>query len=213
MNIEILEEKVLERTIELKKTQIEIIDRLGMAAEYRDKETGMHIKRMSKYCRAMGRALGMSKIEYDVLDLASTMHDLGKIGISDTILLKPGRLNPDERQSMMTHTAIGARLLSGSKSKLLEVAKVIAKTHHEKWDGSGYDDGLKGESIPLFGRIVCVCDVFDALVSERPYKKAWSFERALEQISVGIGTFFDPELAKLFFSLESEIKRIMEKYK
>ncbi len=209
----ILEEKVLERTIELKKTQLEIIDRLGMAAEYRDKETGKHIKRMSKYCRVLGQALGMSKAEYDILDLASTMHDLGKIGISDTILLKPGRLSPQERKSMMTHTEIGARLLSGSNSKLLEIAKVIAKTHHEKWDGTGYDDGLQGDKIPLFGRIVCVCDVFDALISERPYKQAWSFDDALNEIDSGIGTFFDPELVKLFFSLGPEIRRVMDKYK
>ena len=209
----ILEEKVLERTIELKRTQIEIIDRLGMAAEFRDKETGRHIKRMSRYCRTLGRALKLPRSETDMIDLASTMHDVGKIGISDTILLKPGRLNEKERLHMMTHTEIGARLLSGSSSKLLEVAKIIAKTHHEKWDGTGYDDSLAGEEIPLFGRIVCICDVFDALISERPYKKAWSFDEAMAEIKAGIGSFFEPRLVKLFIGLESEIKKITEKYK
>lgn len=208
----ILEEKVAARTLELKRTQIEIIDRLGMAAEYRDRETGNHIKRMSKYCRAMGKALGLSPQEYDVLDLASTMHDVGKIGISDTILLKPGKLNKTERAKMMTHTEIGAKLLSGSNSRLLEIAKIIAKTHHERWNGTGYDDGLKGEEIPLFGRIVCICDVFDALISERPYKDAWPFDRAMEEIEDSVGTFFDPKLVKIFFSLADEIRNIIKRH-
>lgn len=208
----ILEEKVAARTLELKRTQIEIIDRLGMAAEYRDRETGNHIKRMSKYCRAMGKALGLSPQEYDVLDLASTMHDVGKIGISDTILLKPGKLNKTERAKMMTHTEIGAKLLSGSNSRLLEIAKIIAKTHHERWNGTGYDDGLKGEEIPLFGRIVCICDVFDALISERPYKDAWPFDRAMAEIEDSVGTFFDPKLVKIFFSLADEIRNIIKSH-
>ena len=209
----ILEEKVMERTAELRKTQIEIIDRLGMAAEFRDKETGAHIRRMSKFCRLMGKAMGMDREEFDRLYLASTMHDVGKIGISDNILLKPGRLTGTERRSMMSHTAIGEKLLSGSSSPLLDVARVIAKTHHEKWDGTGYDQGLRGEAIPLYGRITCLCDVFDALISERPYKKAWPVDRALEEIEACTGTFFDPELVKIFFKLEDPLRRVVEKYR
>jgi putative two-component system response regulator len=205
----ILEMKVAERTLELKLTQIEIIDRLGMAAEFRDKETGMHIKRMSKLCRLLGKAFGLPRDKYDILDLASTMHDVGKIAISDNILLKPGRLNDSERQLMKTHTAIGAKLLSGSNSPLLNVAKIIAKTHHEKWDGTGYDEGLRGEDIPLFGRITCLCDVFDALISERPYKNPWPVEKALAEIKAGSGTFFDPRLVELFLRLEPELRKIV----
>ena len=209
----ILEQKVAERTLELKLTQIEIIDRLGMAAEFRDLETGAHIKRMSKCCRYLGKVLGLPREEYDLLDLASTMHDVGKIGISDSILLKPGRLSETEMNAMRTHTAIGARLLSGSSSPLLCEARVIAKTHHERWDGSGYHEGLRGEEIPLAGRITCLCDVFDALTSERPYKRAWPVDRALAEIRAGSGTFFDPLLVELFMDIYQELQEIMEKYR
>lgn len=208
----ILEQMVAERTIELKMTQIEIIDRLGMAAEFRDTDTGMHIKRMSKFCRLMGKNLGMPREKYDTLDLASTMHDVGKIGISDTILLKPGRLNDEEWMSMRTHSAIGAKLLSGSNSPLLNVARDIADTHHERWDGTGYHRGLKGEEIPLFGRITCLCDVFDALISSRPYKKAWPLEKAVDEIRAGSGTFFDPDLVEVFLKLVPELREIAERY-
>ncbi len=206
-----LEEMVQARTFELRKTQIEIIEKLGKAAEYKDQETGDHINRMSKYCRLMGKAVGLSKQEYDRLDLASTMHDIGKIGIADSILLKPGKLNPNERRSMMTHTEIGAKLLSGGNSPLLEDARIIAMTHHEKWDGTGYHQNMKKEQIPLFGRITCLCDVFDALISKRPYKEAWLFEHAIDEIINNQELFFDPELVKVFISLESDIKTILKK--
>jgi len=208
----ILEEMVQARTAELRKTQIEVINRLGKAAEYRDQDTGTHINRMSKYCRLMGKALGLSREEYDRLDLASTMHDVGKIGISDNILLKPGKLDVKEWKSMMTHTSIGEQLLSGGSSQLLEVARIIAMTHHEKWDGTGYHQKLKGKDIPLTGRIVCICDVFDALISRRPYKEPWPVEKVIEEIKKGSGTFFDPELVEVFLSLEPEIRKIMETY-
>lgn len=205
-----LEEMVRERTKELRKAQIEIINRLGKAAEYRDQDTGTHINRMSKYCRIMGKALGLPREEYDRLDLASTMHDVGKIGISDNILLKPGKLDVKEWESMRSHTRIGEQLLSGGSSQLLEVARIIAMTHHEKWDGTGYHQQLKGTQIPLAGRITCICDVFDALISRRPYKEPWPVNAALEEIKKGKGTFFDPELVDLFISLEPEIMKIVE---
>ncbi len=206
----ILEEMVLERTRELRKAQIEVINRLGKAAEYRDQDTGTHINRMSKYCRLMGKALGLSRDEYDRLDLASTMHDVGKIGISDNILLKPGKLDDKEWESMQSHTRIGEELLSGGTSQLLEVARIIAMTHHEKWDGTGYHQHLKGKDIPLVGRITCICDVFDALISRRPYKNPWPVDQALAEIKKGSGEFFDPELVKVFLSLEPEIRKIVE---
>ena len=205
----ILEEMVLERTKELRKAQIEVINRLGKAAEYRDQDTGTHINRMSKYCRLMGKALGLSREEYDRLDLASTMHDVGKIGISDNILLKPGKLDTREWESMRSHTSIGEKLLSGGTSQLLEVARIIAMTHHEKWDGTGYHQHLKGKDIPLFGRITCICDVFDALISRRPYKDPWPVDEALAEIKKGSGVFFDPELVEVFLSLEPEIRKIV----
>jgi putative two-component system response regulator len=206
----ILEEMVRERTKELRKAQVEVINRLGKAAEYRDQDTGTHINRMSKYCRLMGKALGLSREEYDRLDLASTMHDVGKIGISDNILLKPGKLDGKEWASMQTHTQIGEKLLSGGTSHLLEVARIIAMTHHEKWDGTGYHQQLKGKEIPLAGRITCICDVFDALISRRPYKDPWPVELALDEIKKGSGIFFDPDLVKVFLSLEPEIKEIIQ---
>ena len=208
----ILDEMVQARTAELRKAQIEVINRLGKAAEYRDQDTGTHINRMSKYCRLLGKALGLSREEYDRLDLASTMHDVGKIGISDNILLKPGKLDVKEWKSMMTHTQIGGKLLSGGSSQLLEVAQIIAMTHHEKWDGTGYHQKLKGKDIPLNGRIVCICDVFDALISRRPYKEPWPVELVIEEIRRGSGIFFDPELVEVFLSLEPELLEIIETY-
>ncbi|MCP4348329.1 MAG: two-component system response regulator [Desulfobacterales bacterium] len=206
----ILEEKVRQRTRVLEETQIEILDRLGMAAEYRDKETGNHIKRISNYCKLMGRLLEMSPDEYEILALASTMHDVGKIGITDTILLKPGKLTPEERKIMETHSVIGAKILSGSNLKLLKAAETIALTHHEKWDGTGYPHGLKQEEIPLFGRIVAICDVFDALISKRPYKDAWPVEKAIEEIKSLSGKYFEPILVEHFLGLESELREIID---
>ncbi len=206
-----LEEQVRERTRELEETQVEIINRLGLASEYRDEHTGHHVQRISEYCRLLGKAAGLPKEEYELLALASTMHDAGKIGIADDILLKPGSLTEEEWKEMKKHSAIGAKLLSGSSSKLMQVAELIARTHHERWDGTGYYNGLKGEEIPLYGRIVGICDVFDALVSERPYKNAWSVERALKEIKAWRGTHFDPKLVDLFLSLEAELNMIVTK--
>ncbi|WDP92017.1 MAG: two-component system response regulator [Desulfobacter sp.] len=205
----ILDEKVKERTRELEEAQIEIVQRLGLAAEYRDEDTGNHVKRMSHYCYIMGKSYGLSKEECDNLYLASKLHDIGKIGISDAILLKKGKLTPKEYQIIKTHTTIGAKMLSGSRVNLLQTAETIAYTHHEKWDGSGYPRGLKGKDIPLVGRIACICDAFDALVSERPYKKPWPVDTALDEIRAGSGTFFQPELVELFNRLEPDIRSIV----
>jgi len=208
---QILEQKVKERTRELEETQLEIINRLGLASEYRDEGTGQHVQRMSEYCRLLGQAAGMPEAEYELLALASTMHDAGKIGIADKILLKPGALNDEEWEEMKKHSFIGGELLSGSTSRLMQLAETIAKTHHERWDGSGYFEGLKGEDIPLVGRIVCICDVFDALVSERPYKKAWTVSEAIEEIKNWSGTHFDPSLAETFIALKPKLQAIVDK--
>ncbi len=209
----ILERKVQERTAELNDTRLEIIRRLGIAAEYRDNETGLHIIRMSKICQVLGKAVGMTESEAELLLNASPMHDIGKIGIPDRILLKPGKLDADEWEIMKTHAAIGADMLSGHSSELLNMAKEIALTHHEKWDGSGYPRGLKGEDNPLAGRICAVSDVFDALTSVRPYKKAWSVEDSVAEIQRGKGANFDPDMVDVFMDTLDEIVSIKEQYK
>ncbi len=193
-----LGETVREREDELTETRLEIVRRLGRAVEYRDFETGDHIVRMSQYASVLARAVGMTDGDCDLLLHASPMHDIGKIAIPDCILQKPGKLDADEWSIMQSHTRIGAELLSGHDSDLMHMASTVALTHHEKWDGSGYPDGDKGDDIPLVGRIVALCDVFDALTSVRPYKPAWSVEAAIEQINVLSGTHFDPGLVKLF---------------
>lgn len=208
----LLEQKVKERTQELFDTRLEIIRRLGRAAEYRDNETGLHIIRISKFASALARAYGLSDAQCDIMLHASPMHDIGKIGIPDRVLLKPGKLDPEEWEIMKRHTNIGAEILSGHNSELLETARVIALTHHECWDGSGYPNGLKGDQIPLEGRIVAVCDVFDALTSERPYKRAWPVEDAIAYITDNAGRKFDPVLVKRFREVLPEIVGIKEEY-
>jgi response regulator RpfG family c-di-GMP phosphodiesterase len=193
-----LEQAVRERTRELRETQLEIVQRLGQAAEWRDHETAMHIDRMSRLSHRLAVAAGMSEEDADMLLYASAMHDVGKIGIPDRVLLKPGPLDPDEWEIMKTHTTIGASILSGSSSPLLRMAEEIALTHHERWDGGGYPRGLSGEEIPLVGRICAVCDVFDALTSKRPYKDAWLPAQALDEIWAQRGRHFDPRLVELF---------------
>ena len=208
----VLEKMVEARTRELQDTRLEVIRRLGRAAEYRDNETGLHIIRMSTYSQLMARAIGMDEAEAEMILNASPMHDIGKIGIPDRILLKPGKLEPAEWEVMKTHTAIGAKILSGHSSPLLGMAAEIALTHHEKWDGSGYPRGLKGEEIPLVGRIVAVADVFDALTSKRPYKKAWLVEQAVDFLQAERGRHFDPELVDVFLSLLDEVLEVGRRY-
>lgn len=208
----LLEARVQMRTRELNETRLEIIRRLGRAGEYRDNETGLHVIRMSHYAASLGRAVGLEPAFCDLLLHACPMHDIGKIGIPDRILLKPTRLNPEEWRIMQTHTTIGADLLAGHDSELMQMAHTAALTHHEKWDGSGYPQGLKGEAIPLVGRITAICDVFDALTSARPYKRAWPLDDAVADIKQHSGTHFDPVLAEKFCAILPEIIAIQEKY-
>ncbi len=203
----ILEEKVRERTQELFETRLEIIRRLGRAAEYRDNETGNHIIRMSKYSEIVAAAAGFSETDCELILNASPMHDIGKIGIPDRILLKPGKLDAEEWEIMKSHVTIGAEILSGHHSELMNLAREIALSHHEKWDGSGYPNGLSGEEIPEAGRIVALSDVFDALTSERPYKKAWSVDDAMAEIRRNKGSHFEPRLVDLF---EAHLPAILE---
>lgn len=195
---QVLEEMVLERTRELHDSRLQILRRLGRAAEFRDEETGNHILRMSHTAALLARAAGWSEADVDLMLNAAPMHDVGKIGIPDYILLKPGKLEPGEWEVMKTHAEIGARLLEGGGGDLLEMARTIAWTHHEKWDGSGYPRGLAGDAIPEAGRICAVADVFDALLSVRPYKRPWSFDEAVDYVKAHSGVHFDPRLADLF---------------
>lgn len=198
---ETLEETVRLRTQELNDTQLEVVHRLAQAAEYRDKDTGAHIIRMSHFAVVLGRACGMSEGDCDLLFHATPMHDVGKLGIPDHILLKPGKLEPEEFEIMKQHTIIGAQLLSNSPSPILQMAELIALTHHEKWDGSGYPNHLAGEDIPLPGRICAISDVFDALSSRRCYKEPWPLEQTVNEIQALSGKHFDPRLVELFHEL------------
>ena len=177
-----LERRVRERTQDLRNSQLEIVHRLGQVAESRDPETGRHITRMSRVCAHLAKAIGMSPADCETLLHAAPMHDIGKVGVPDSILHKAGPLDDGERDRMRLHTTVGAEILSGSRSSIVQMAEEIAMTHHERWDGSGYPRGLRGEEIPLVGRICAVGDVFDALISARPYKRAWSIDEALEEL-------------------------------
>ncbi|MBS4098952.1 MAG: two-component system response regulator [Sulfuricella sp.] len=203
-----LEHMVRLRTRDLEITRRQIIHRLGRASEFKDNETGNHILRMSFYSRLIGRAAGMSEESLDNLSCAAAMHDVGKIGIPDHIMLKRGELNEKEWEIIKKHPEIGAEIIGQHSDELLKTARIVAMTHHEKWDGSGYPLGLKGADIPLAGRIVAIADVFDALTSDRPYKQAWSVEDAVRQIEASGGTHFDPALIGPFKSVLPEIIKI-----
>ena len=207
-----LEQMVYERTQELEQTRLEIIHRLGRAAEFRDNETGRHVIRLSHLAERLAREIGMSDEDCLLILHASPLHDVGKIGIPDTILLKEGELTPDEWEAMKMHPVIGAEILSGSSSKMMKMAETICLTHQERWDGLGYPLGLKGEEIPLVGRIVAVCDVFDALTSKRPYKKAYSIEKTMEIIESKSGTDFEPRLVETFKNILPEMLDIVEEF-
>ena len=207
-----LERRVQERTRELHDTRLEIIRRLGRAAEYRDNNTGQHIMRMSKYSEALAHAAGLTDGEAEMLLNASPMHDIGKIGIPDRILLKATSLDAEEKRVMETHTTIGAELLSHHPSELMQAARIIALTHHERWDGSGYPQKLRGEDIPLQGRIVALCDVFDALTTKRPYKEAYSVERSLDYLRDNSGKHFDPTLVERFMGILPQILEIKRQH-
>ncbi len=208
--------KALEETAEAQRrthqAHLETIQCLAMAAEYKDKDTAAHIHRMSNYCAIIARVLHLPPGEVELILQTSPMHDMGKIGIPDIILRKPGKLNKDEWNIIKQHSTIGSRILIGSSSELLQAGEVIALSHHEKWDGSGYPKGLKGEDIPLIGRITAVADVFDALTTERPYKKAFSNEKAYEILREGRGTHFDPKVLDAFFERLDDVVAIQDQY-
>ena len=197
---QLLEQKVQERTAELEGTQVEILERLALAAEYRDDDTGEHTKRVGMLCAQIAQALGWSAAEVELIRRAAPLHDVGKIAIPDSILLKPGKLTPEEFEQMKMHTKLGAKLLSGGRFALLQLAEQIALTHHERWDGSGYIE-LRGEAIPMAARIVALADVFDALSYARPYKKAWTKADAVEEIRRQSGRQFDPRLVETFLKV------------
>ncbi len=203
-----LEKAVRDTTVKLEKAQAEIVQRLSYAAEYRDSETANHTIRVGWYSKILASRLGYRNEECELLFDAAPMHDIGKIGIPDYILLKPGKLLPEEWEIMKTHTTIGGQIFNDGSTRLMKFAKTIALSHHEKWDGSGYPNGLSGEKIPIFGRIVMIADVFDALTTVRPYKPAWEIEKALELIREQSGTSFDPRLVKIFMDALPEIKEI-----
>jgi putative two-component system response regulator len=207
-----LAEEVRKATFEIVQRERETVVRLSKAAEYRDPETGAHILRMAHYSELIAKGLGLTLAEQDLLLQAAPMHDIGKVGIADHILLKPGRLTPDEFEIMKQHAIIGYEILKGSSSRVLQAGADIARAHHEKFDGSGYPNGLAGDAIPIFSRIVAVADVFDALTSERPYKKAWALDRAADHIKASAGTHFDPECVNTLFAHWDEALEIRQRF-
>ncbi len=207
-----LAEEVRKATSEIIERERETVIRLSKAAEYRDPETGAHILRMAHYSELIARGLGLSHADQELLLEAAPMHDIGKVGIADNILLKPGRLEQAEFEIMKQHASIGHEILKGSSSKVLQAGAAIALAHHEKFDGTGYPSGLTGDSIPIFSRIVSVADVFDALTSARPYKKAWSLEHASAHIRAESGSHFDPACVEAFFQNWHEVLDIRQRF-
>jgi len=214
-----LEELVENRTAQLEQANnmlrtasLDTIYRLSIAAEYRDQDTGSHILRMSHYTAAIARKLGLDGDLVESIMYAVPMHDIGKIGIPDRILLKPGKLTPEEFGVMKRHTTIGVTILSNSEAEFIRLAETIALNHHEKWDGSGYPNGLKGTEIPMVGRISAVSDVFDALTTKRPYKEAFPVDRSLDIMRDGRGSHFSPEAIDAFFDVEDEILSIRDSF-
>ncbi len=208
-----LADEVRKATQEIIDRERETVVRLSKAAEYRDPETGAHILRMAHYSELIASAMGLSKADQELLLEAAPMHDIGKVGIADHILLKPGRLDVAEFEIMKQHARIGYEILQGSASRVLQTGALIAHSHHEKFDGTGYPNGLAGEDIPLFSRIVAVADVFDALTSERPYKKAWDLDSARQHIVANGGTHFDPRCVDLFFQNWDAVLVIRERFR
>ena len=207
-----LADEVRKATAQILEQERETIFCLARAAEYRDPETGAHILRMAHLSVHIANVMGLPAASCELLLDAAPMHDIGKVGIPDAILLKPGRLTPAEFAVMQQHATIGYEVLSGNKATRMQVAAEIAYTHHEKWDGSGYPRGLAGTDIPQFGRIVAVADVFDALTSERPYKKAWTLEEACSHLRNGSGHHFDPECVTAFFHDLDQVLAIRQRF-
>lgn len=196
-----LEERVAERTRELEDAQVEILQRLAAAAEFRDDDTGEHTHRVGHLAALFATQMGLSEEQVDVIRRAAPLHDVGKIGVPDSILLKPGRLTREERRIMRTHVTIGAAMLAGGRSPLVQAAERIARSHHERWDGKGYPNGDAGESIPLEARVVAVADFFDAVTHKRPYRRAWPAEKALARMRTERGGHFDPVVVDALFAI------------
>ncbi len=196
---------IVNQNRDIQEAQLEIVRRLGRAGEYRDNDTGQHVIRMSRSCQLLALRMGLGEKFAETILYASPMHDVGKIAIPDHILLKPGKLNADEWRIMKTHPTIGASILDGHDSRIMRMATNIAATHHERWDGSGYPNGIAGEEIPIEGRIAAICDVFDALTSKRPYKEPWTYNKALNYIQDNAGILFDPELVEHFMAISQQI--------
>ncbi|MBI3599080.1 MAG: HD domain-containing protein, partial [Nitrospinae bacterium] len=209
-SLDIMQGNLMEKVKMLEQTQLEVIIRLGKAAEFRDNETGKHIERIADFVYIMVEEIEMSREERAMMKYASPMHDVGKIGIPDNILLKPGKLTDDEFKIIKFHTVIGSKILSGTTISILELAREIAVSHHERWDGNGYPLKLKGTDIPLSGVIVAVTDVFDALTSERVYKAAWPVEKALDYIKEQREKQFAPDAVDAFFKIVDKIIKIKE---
>lgn len=206
LNKTILELKASHR--EIQEAYIDTIHRLALAAEYKDEDTGNHIVRMSRYCALIAEKLGLPAGEVQNIRYAAPMHDVGKIGIPDNILLKPGKLTEEEFEIIKTHSTIGAKILANSKAEILKVAERIALSHHEKWNGKGYPQGLSGDNIPLAGRIVGLADVFDAITSKRPYKDSYPVEMAIDIIKEERGAHFDPDVVDVFLENIDEVLKI-----
>lgn len=199
---------------ELLDSRLQVVQRLGKAAEYKDNETGMHVMRMSHYSKELALAYGLSEKQAEILLHAAPMHDIGKIGIADSIMLKPGKLTDEEFATMKHHPEIGAEIIGDcGDSVLLNVAKSVSLTHHEKWDGTGYPKGLAGEDIPIEGRICAIADVFDALTSKRPYKEAWSIEATVDFLKSQKGKHFEPRLVDLMIEILPKILEIRATFK
>lgn len=207
-----LEIEVMEKTREINDTRLEIIKKLGRAAEFKDNETGMHVERMSRYSYLIAKEYGLEESQCILLMNAAPMHDIGKIGIPDNVLKKAARLDSEEWKIMEGHSEIGAEILGDSKSELIGTAKILAMQHHEKWDGTGYPKGIKGEEINIFARITAVADVFDALTSRRPYKQGWPVQEAVDYIKSESGEQFDPKVVESFERALPKIIEIKEKY-
>ena len=200
-----LEERVRSRTAQLEEARLEILERLALAAEYRDDATGEHTRRVGRECAALAKALGLPADTVEDIRRAAPLHDVGKIAVPDSILLKEGTLSDAETEKMREHTTIGASILSGSRFPMMRIAEEIALHHHESWDGTGYPDGLKGEQIPLEARIAAVIDVFDSLTHKRAYKRAWTTDEALDEIERLAGTKFDPAVAEEFLRMHGRL--------
>ncbi|MFA5335939.1 MAG: HD domain-containing phosphohydrolase [Candidatus Omnitrophota bacterium] len=193
---------------EVRHSYSEMIMRLALIAELKDGSTGTHIVKVAEYCTEIARGMGLPKKDVDYLRYASPLHDVGKLIIPDSILKKKGGLTPEEREIVKKHAQIGAEVFEGSNLNLLKIATMISLTHHERWDGTGYPQGLQGKDIPLFGRIVALADVFDALTSKRPYKRAYGFDEAISIIKEESGTHFDPDVVKSFMKRKKSIRKI-----